>query len=425
MTGIPSKFRLSGNIAVLTLLQMLMYATPLITVPHLVRALGAGPYGVLTFTQAVVLHLDFLTDYGFNLSSTRAVAIAKTNNIELGRVFWTTIAAKLCIMAACAIALAVAIFCSPKLFEARWLYAGCFISVIGTAVFPVWLFRGLEQFAIFAGAFGSARLLTIPLIYTLVKGPRDLVTAAMIQASVEVVAAALVIPLVKRVVPWYRPSICEVSSRLREGWPLFIAGVALFLSTSSTTLLLGLTTSTAVVAYYAAADKLIRACSAMLTPLSGALFPFIAAARGESSESAVQVIRGSLALTTSLGLMSSIATFVLARPVANLVLGPAFAPSGELLRWLSPLPALWALADVLGTQTLVVFQMDSVMSRSIMISAFCGLPLMLVLSKYLGAPGAAIANTVVAGMMLTGMTAAIQSRGLPIFFWKPSVANAE
>ena len=56
--------------------------------------------------------------------------------------------------------------------------------MIGTVIFPVWLFQGLEQMRLCAIAFGPARILTVPLLFAFVRQPQHYLRAAAIQASV-------------------------------------------------------------------------------------------------------------------------------------------------------------------------------------------------------------------------------------------------
>ena len=415
LTSVSDRRRLSGNVAALTLLQLLTYAAPLITVPFLARVLGPTEYGVLCFAQSVTLHLDFLTDYGFALTSTRSIAVARDRPEEIARVFWTTLAAKSLIMSVCAVILLLAIGAMPKLYAARWLYAGCFLSVIGSGIFPVWFFQGIERMTIFAAAFGVARLITIPLLLLFVLHPDHAARAAAIQGSVEIVSTLIVIPVLWRHVGWRQPRTRDVLDSLRQAWPLFVSSSALFLCTSSTPVILGITAGAVNVGLYSAADKLIKAAIAALNPLSQALYPHIAAQRTLSPRSAIGIIRGSLAISACLGLGLSAAIFTLAGPMCRLVFGPSFSASAELLRYLAPLPMLFALMNVLGTQTMVVFGMDAAMSRIMLRCAAAGISLTLVLSVFFGARGVAVASVTTVALMLVFMARAIKARGIPVF----------
>jgi O-antigen/teichoic acid export membrane protein len=327
------------------------------------------------------------------------------------------------LMSVSGVALIALVAVVPKLHETPEVYLASFLYVVGTAFFPIWFFQGMEEISLAALAFGIARLLTIPALLLFVRHPGDYVKAAAIQASVEVIASAVAFPLIWRrlKVTWYRPSLSDIADAFRRGWPLFLSGSALYLSTSSTTMILGFVAGKAQVGYYSAAEKLIKASTAALTPVNQALYPHITATKVQSSFLALQLIRKSLALTGAISLAISVSLVFLARPVCDVVLGNSFTPSIALVRWLSPLPLLFGLMSVLGTQTMLIFEMDVAMSRIMLASAALGAPLTLGLSWLFGASGAAVGSVAIAALMVVAMIGVLRSRGLIV--WRESVPD--
>src|SRR5947209_2267444 len=118
--------RLQENIAALTVLQLLGYVAPLLTVPYLVRVLKPSQFGLLSFAQGIVLYFDLLTDYGFNLSATRAIAARRHESESVSRLFWSTLCAKGILMMGSGVALTLLVVFTPKLRDTPSLYAVSF-----------------------------------------------------------------------------------------------------------------------------------------------------------------------------------------------------------------------------------------------------------------------------------------------------------
>jgi PST family polysaccharide transporter len=412
--------QLRRNIFALSVLQIINYAVPLISVPYLVRVLHLAGFGLLSFAQAIILLFDIVTDYGFNLSTTRTVAGCRDNREMLSRTFWVTLSAKLILMTGSAIILAAIIILTRHSRDTALLYWATFLNVVGTALFPVWLFQGLEEMKFTARAQALARVLTIPAIFLLVHKPSDYVIAAAIQGSVLIWATVFVVPATcKRIrVRPHVPSIAELVSVFRNGWHLFLTNIAGFAYSSTTVVILGLVAGKAQVGYYSAAEKLIRAASALLGPFTQALYPHLTALRVQSRESALQLIRKSLSWVTLIGFAASLATLCLAGPIGRLVFGAAFAPSINVLRWLSPLPFLYGLTSVFGNLTLIVFEIDSSMSRILSRCAGVNALLSCGLSILWGAVGAAAATVLTTVVMTTSM--AFTAKRNQLTFWKAS-----
>jgi PST family polysaccharide transporter len=417
---VNSRRRLRENIASLAALQLLSYAAPLLTVPYLVRVLGPAQFGLVAFAQGLVLYFSVVTDFGFNFSATRAIAAQRNEPSAVARIFWSTLCARAILMLGSAVVLSLLVVFTPKLRETALLFAATFLYVIGTAFFPVWLFQGLELMKLAALVFGIARLLTVPALFLLVRHPQDYVKAAAIQASVEVTATLLAAPVLwKRMkVYWFRPSFSDIAETFRRGWPLFLSSSALYLCTSSTPVILGFVSNKTQVGYFSAADKLIRAATSLLSPVSQALYPYLTAMKAESTLSALQLIRKSFISIGLLSLGASVLIFALASPLSTLVFGSEFGDSAHVLQWLSPLPLLFGLMNVLGTQTMLVFEMDRKMSQIMLAGAAVGIPLSVALSFLFGALGAASATLIMTALMVLAMFVTLRLDGFSV--WRPS-----
>jgi PST family polysaccharide transporter len=186
-------------------------------------------------------------------------------------------------------------------------------------------------------------------------------------------------------------------------------------STSNATVILGFTAGQTEVGYFSAADKLIKAAVAALNPIGQALYPHLTGIKIRSKDRALRLIRKSFVAMGALALLISLVTFLFARPVCTIVLGHAFAQSASVLEWLAPLPFLLGLTNVLGTQTMLVFEMDRIFTRIMLRNVAIALPVMILASAFWGAIGAAAATSLMAALLVFVMAATLHAQGLPIW----------
>ena len=400
------------NILALYILQGANYLLPLIVVPYLVRVLGATGYGRVAFAQGFIGYFVVLTDYGFNLSATRAVALARNDRTALSRVFSAVIFVKAAFMSVYFGIMLALITYVPQLAHDRTLYLLTFLSVLGNVLFPVWLFQGLERMRAITTLTISARLLTSASIFFFVHSRGDYRIAAALQASSSVIAgiaALMLIPSMTQLrIRW--PGISMLRTVTSDGWHVFLSTAAISLYTSSSVFVLGILSNPAVVGYFSAAQKLIRAVASLVSPLSQAVFPRVAFL-AERDRTAALAFAGRLLLWQGLAtLVMSVAVFIFARPLVFLVLGPRFAPSVPVVLWMAPLPLIIGLSNVFGVQIMLNFGMKKTFSRILILSALTNVLLLVPLAHWFAAQGAAISVLVTEFVVTASMYIALRLR---------------
>ncbi|HCX5720336.1 TPA: O132 family O-antigen flippase, partial [Escherichia coli] len=174
------KSRVFLNAVYLFVVQGVTYLVPLITLPYLVRVLGAQSYGVLSFSLAIIQYFILLTDYGFNLSATQKISVICGDINKISNVFWSVTCCKILLM----IISAILVYTVTKVFDVmnghELVIFSCFGLVLGNILFPVWFFQGKEQMGLSSISNIISKLLAIPLIFLLVNNPNDAWIAAII-----------------------------------------------------------------------------------------------------------------------------------------------------------------------------------------------------------------------------------------------------
>ena len=81
------KKRLLSNFFSLSILQAFTYILPLLTLPYLVRVLGADKFGLVMFAQAFIMFFNLVVEYGFVLSATRDISIHRDDKAKITEIF--------------------------------------------------------------------------------------------------------------------------------------------------------------------------------------------------------------------------------------------------------------------------------------------------------------------------------------------------
>lgn len=403
-----ARSRLGANILALYTVQGLNYLLPLIVLPYLLRVLGPSPYGAIVFAQALVGYLIVLTEFGFNLTATREVSLARQDPEQLARIFWTTLACKVCLLGVGGAVALPLIVLVPSLASHGALIGVCGLLVLGNVVLPQWYFQGIEQMRTLAVSQVIAKAVSVVAIFLLVHSPRDLLVAGAVLSMPSFLAGLLCLFAVRFIAPvrWHRPTLQDMKVALTTAWPLFISSCAASLYVQSNAFLLGLVSGDRAVALYGVGNKVAGAAFGMLAPVMQAIYPRSSLVFGRSMGEGRAYMRRLVAWLAPPAGGVSLCLFLGAPFIVRLLGGHGYEGAIPVLRILAPLPLILMLAT-LATTTLIHLGQSRVLMRIYFFAGLLSLILLPLLASQLQAVGAALSLLIVeiAGplMMLRAM----------------------
>ena len=410
--------KLASNIASLFTVQAANYLIPLVTLPYLVRVLGPRNFGLIAFAQAFSQYFVILTDYGFNLSATREVAIHRADKVALRRIATSVWIIKFFLLAICTAIFGLLLDAVPS-FHSDWrLYAVVYLRVVGYTLFPIWLFQGMENMRALAVCDVGSRLLGAAAIFVFVHKPQDVLFAAGLQ-SIQLLAASIpawILLLFRYRLRWSLPSRADLWEQAAAGWHVFVSTAAINIYTTSNTFVLGLICGETAVGIFSAANKIVQAVLGLLTPISQSIYPHLSHMAAQSRQQAVQFIRKVLHAFAPAGLLISLLLLLGAAPIVHLALGAQYTQSIAVLRILALVPFCVALSNVFGVQTMLTFGMHRLFSRILLLSAILNLALIVPLARLDCAPGAAFAILITETFVTIAMGWLLHRRGFSILF---------
>lgn len=341
--------RLIENIISLFLLQGMNYVLPLLVFPFLVRTLGIEPYGVTVAAAAFMGYFMVLTDYGFNLTATRQVAVHKEDKDQLSRIYSSVMTVRVSLLGVALCVLVSAVWLSAAIRQEWEIYLTMFLTVVGNVLFPVWLYQGMERMKVMTGLNMAARVLSVASLFLWIREPDDVVLSVLIQSLGSAVPGMISVVLVRK-----RFGLCFVRvdlqtcwSQVKDGFSVFLSGVSIVSYTSYNSIIIGLMLGSAEVALFGVALKMISAFSSLSQPLLMAMSPKIAESFHQSLElgrqKAVRVglFLGTMNVVLSLGIFGTIGR------VVPLVFGDVGPDVITYVRMLSLLPLVTTLSYVI------------------------------------------------------------------------------
>ena len=336
-------------------LQVANYLIPFLVLPIISRILGASLFGSVSYAQNIVTYLTLLINYGFEYSATRQISIAREDKAKTDAIFWSVIAAKGMLLILSFAILAVLPFCMERVACDPKLYIYTALANIGIVFFPTWYLQGVQQMDKMAWANFFTKLLGAVLVLSLVREASAYRLYPLLMSASSILIGIGAMIYVIRHFGISRPVLSRQTLRevMQAGAPIFLNNVFVALYTTANMTILGMYAADDVIGYFSGAQRLIQALNMVVVmPVSMAVFPEISRRFADSKTEGVRFLKQVLLWAGSAAAVVSLLTFVCAPLMIRIMYGNGFAPSIELLKWLSPIPFLVMIATLLTVQGL-------------------------------------------------------------------------
>ncbi|MBV9157257.1 MAG: flippase [Acidobacteriaceae bacterium] len=366
----------------LTVAQTASYICPLLNVVFLTRALGPSAWGTLATFQALSSWFNLVLEYGFGLSGVREVAQNRHRPRTLEKILASVLWAKLALTSTLTVLIACCFGSVPLLRQHPSLTLCAVAVAVGPSLTPTWFYQGLERIRAAALIDVAGRIIGTILTVIIVRNSSQIWIALLIPGVASFAAAVANHARLYRHYAFVLPSPRLVWHALKFGWSMFIYRSSVSLYTIGNAFILALFVAPEYVSYYAAAERIARYSTALLAPLSQALFPRLSFLVATNLAAAAHLAGKSFRCMVALGLILGSLTFLTAPAITHVFLGHKFAAAVPALRILSLLPLVIAVSNFLGFHWLLPLRKDSVVNATILFAGIINLALAVILAPH-------------------------------------------
>lgn len=377
------------NIFYLLLIQGGNYLFPLLLLPYLGRVLGVEQFGVLSYCQAITQYFIVLTDYGFNLTATRRISIIRENPNELACVFSSTSFVRIVLALLSLSILATCVQFVPGLHGYGPILFSAFIGVIGNALFPIWLFQGLEKMGSLMVANLFSKALSLALVLLLVTGSSHTALAAACVGMSNLLMAAMAYYIVwkSKLVRYVWPNRKVVLDTVKDGLPIFVAAIVGSSYMNLNSILLSSFQGNIAVGQFSMADKIRLAAQAGILPIVQAYYPRISLLYHSDLAAAKILLKKAIIMISIMAVFAFILIQLLAGWGILTFLGPQYSASVPLLRLEAILLPIVSVALIYGHLGLLAAGQSAILTKIYIVAGVLHVFYAIPLTLYYSASG--------------------------------------
>ena len=346
---------LAGNFMWLSLLQVAGYVFPLITMPYLARVIGVEGFGKVAFAAAIMVWIQTIADWGFNLTATRDVAQNRDNPQKVSEIFSNVLWARCALMLLSFIILVLLILVVPKFRENSAIILVTFLMIPGHIFFPDWFFQAIEKMKYITILNVLMKLIFTIAVFIFIKQPEDYILQPLFTSLGYVVSGliALYYIVCKWGIKLHKPNGTGILQTIKKSTDVFINTLAPNLYNSFSTVLLGFFGGGTANGIYDGGSKFFSACNQLLQIFTRTFFPFLSRKTNRYKEFVL--------LTMSISIIVALFLFIFAPLLVHTMLSDEFYNSIIVIRILALSLVFTMLYNCYGMCYLIIQKKEKVL----------------------------------------------------------------
>ena len=200
--------------------QILLMLAPILTTPYVSRVLGANNNGINTYTNGWVTFFYLAGQLGIALYGNREIAYQRKNRYERSKTFWSIISLQIFTSSIALIAYLLAVFLFSSAFKVYFLLQALWIVAYGIDV--SWYFMGIEDFKKTVSRNTIVKLITIALIFILVRNQNDLAKYIFLLGFAQLAGSFTLWPYLRKSIQWVKINEWHPLKRFYPAFTFFL-----------------------------------------------------------------------------------------------------------------------------------------------------------------------------------------------------------
>lgn len=382
------------------MLTMLNIIFPIITFPYVSRVLGAEGLGKISFVNSIVNYFLIFAVLGIPNYGLREIARYSKDDAKSSKVFSEIFTLGVLASFLVSALYYSMIFSFNAFHNDRLLYSICGLTLILNMFSIDWMYKGFEDYKYITLRSIAFKILSIIMLFLLVRSKSDYVIYAFISVVALSGANLINILIAKKHVKFNIKNL-NLRRHITPILMLLSTEIAINIYVNLDSTMLGLISGNISVGYYTAAIKINKMVVPIVTSLGAVLLPRLSYyIKDNNREMFDKCITKSVQYVLFIALPATVGLFMLAPEIILLFSGDEFLPAVTAMRIATPTILFLGISNLTGMQILIPLGKEKYLFYSVAIAAVTNFILNLFFIPIFSQNGAALSTTIVEGLVI-------------------------
>lgn len=373
---------LVSNFLWLSILRLVGFVFPLITLPYLSRVIGVDKFGIIAFAASVIYFLEIFVDFGFNYTATRDIAKNRDNRQLVERIFSDVFWSKSLLMLVGFIILLFVILISKECRENSLLLFITFLYIPGHILFPDWFFQAMEDMKYITILNVLSKCFFTVMVFILIQDQSDYILQPLLTALGYWISGIIAMLFIKKKykVKIGMPKFKNTLIMIKSGMSMFLCQFIPSLYSNFSVIALQSFSGSESAGLFSSGKRIPDVMSQVAALLSRVFFPYLS--RNVNRHSLYVYIN------LAISILFAIPLFFMADIIIDIFFTEEFREAAKVIR-IFAISIPFQFIDIsYGNNYLVVVGKESLLMKNIFVGSFLGVVMSIIFIKnysYIGA----------------------------------------
>ena len=247
----------------------------IISMPLLIQGIGVDQFGLVNLALSVIVLLNVLVGFGYNLSAPREVAVNQMDKTALSHLLSNVFSTKILLAGLATFLILIGVFGLNLFKEYSLILVYSVLLLFSEATLPLWFFQGMEKMKLVSIANIFSKLLFLMGIVLFIHSPELSKWVNFMMGFSGLLINLFLLAYIHTFlqIQFYRPQFSSIWASLKENVLFFFSNLASYISINGGLIILSFYAAAETLGMYSLAERVVMVLRLFPSLIVQAIFP--------------------------------------------------------------------------------------------------------------------------------------------------------